>query len=131
MITVPGSPRRNSLSAPVRDNKAILEDLRHPQPRSQGNIGKKSGSSCPGPNCLDCTKLHTRYLSWWSKRADSWGICCHCPIQLKFLSDLMPIGQCRDLGLKPWWPIGHCAVLKQTQPLEAAELTFRVGRWVL
>lgn len=77
------------MSAPVRDNKQ--GNLGGPEtpppypPQPQGNIGKKSGLSCPRPNYPD-TKLPMRYISWWNKRANSWGICYHCPILLlKFL----------------------------------------------
>lgn len=59
----------------------------------QQDIGRKSGLSCPRPNCPDVPKLPMSYISWWSKRANS---CCYCPVQGK------------ELGLKLWWQRGHC-----------------------
>lgn len=67
MITVPGSPRRNSLSAPVRDNKqGYLGGPEIPPALAPGQYRQEVWVVLPRPNCLDCTKLHARYLSWWS-----------------------------------------------------------------
>lgn len=54
----------------------------------------KSGFSCLRP------KLPVGSMSWWNKQADSRGICCHHPIQLKFLKELVPTAQGKELGVE-------------------------------
>ena len=67
-----------------------------------------SGLSCPRPNHPDSPQLPVDFVNWWNKKADSWGICYLHPIHvLKFLSDLMPIEQGRELGLKLRWQVGR------------------------
>lgn len=57
--------------------------------------------SCPRPNHPDFPHVPVDYVTWWNKRADSWGICyLHPTYVLKFLSDLTPTEQGRELGLK-------------------------------